>query len=165
MVGRLFAKFVRLIKEREQRTGTGYLNFYLEQTTCHSNKISLFQYSHQSVPFRTPAPPILTAFLSPGSPLYPGPSSQGNLALLNFSNATILSSFFIVRPISSSPLTRQYFLNESISNGIVSPFGRTISCFARSTVSSLCAFASSARASRVSRGRGSGNIPFLKQLL
>src|SRR5271170_6059434 len=45
MFERLSAKFVPLIKEREQGSETGYLNFYLEQTTCHSNKISLVNLS------------------------------------------------------------------------------------------------------------------------
>jgi hypothetical protein len=74
---------------------------------------------------------------------YPIPSSQGQTVVRLVSKASIASLCSRVNPISSRPLIRQCRLNGSIENLTGGwPFGRTTSCFSRSTASSRPAAAS-----------------------
>ncbi|KAJ2972744.1 hypothetical protein NUW54_g12200 [Trametes sanguinea] len=79
------------------------------------------------------------------APLYPNPSSHGHSALLRFSNSSILSAFWSVSAMSSSPFSRQCRRNASTWNAHAGfPLARRTSCFSRSTSSSRPCSASSA---------------------
>mmetsp|Transcript_5226 Transcript_5226/g.16490 ORF Transcript_5226/g.16490 Transcript_5226/m.16490 type:complete len:249 (-) Transcript_5226:1212-1958(-) len=95
------------------------------------------------------------------------PSSHGHASDRFVSNASMASVLSSVRPMSSRPLRRLFLRNGSTSNAYAGPepSARWTVCAARSTVSSPPAAATLSRSSTWSRGRMTGSMPFLKQLL
>jgi len=98
---------------------------------------------------------------------YPLSPIQGVSTTIRSSYFLILCSICIVSPMSSSPLTKQCFLNSSTSKfAILCPASSLISWAGRSISISFPALASSAILPRTTRsGIAIGSIPFLNVLL